>query len=60
MALSASCIAACRMEKVRDCAIGFVPWLGVKASDATVFQWTTARAAPLRAGPPRAASLARA
>ena len=27
---------------MRECAIGFVPWLGVKAWSATLFQCTTA------------------
>ena len=42
IALSASWIAACRIARVRDCAIGFVPCDGVNASVATVFQCVTA------------------
>src|SRR6185369_9710893 len=44
IALSASWIAACRMARVRDCAIGLVPCDGANASVATAFQCVTALA----------------
>lgn len=27
---------------MRDCTIGFVPWVGLNAASATLFQWITA------------------